>query len=190
MKGKFLPAMKLFYEERFKVRRNDKGISFGYQMASHCPNTEFAGKYKSGGFMDADLLIKVSLQYESASWVAAAGACEFGTDYRPVTGGIIMNMYHMASQLTNDYQQALFTMLHETMHVLGFTDSMVKNFVDSNGIKLKTNNYITKIGTKLFLSSPKVLAVAKAYFGCETITGIPMEDNGGQGSVNSHFEAT
>lgn len=78
------------------------------------------------------------------------------------------------------------------MHILGFTPNLVKNFVDTNGSKLKINNYLETdpVTGQFSLKSPKLIEAVKTYFKCDSVTKIPMEDNGGAGSRGSHFEAT
>ena len=39
-----------------------------------------------------------------------------------------------------------------------------------------------------YLATPRVLAYTKFYFGCESATGLPMEDQGGSGTSDSHLE--
>merc|ERR1711865_1028601 len=48
------------------------------------------------------------------------------------------------------------------------------------------------VGNKqmMAITSPKVLAYAKEYFGCDSIEGVPLENGGGSGSKNSHWEKT
>jgi len=36
--------------------------------------------------------------------------------------------------------------------------------------------------------TPNLLAYAKFYYGCDSITGIPLEDDGGSGSAGAHWE--
>jgi len=40
-----------------------------------------------------------------------------------------------------------------------------------------------------FVNSPRVLTAARQHFNCPTITGIPLESQGGTGSAGSHWEA-
>ncbi|EGR34159.1 leishmanolysin family protein, putative, partial [Ichthyophthirius multifiliis] len=42
----------------------------------------------------------------------------------------------------------------------------------------------------MFLRTPHVLAFAKKYYGCEYLPGMPLEDQGGNGSAGSHWEQT
>ena len=41
---------------------------------------------------------------------------------------------------------------------------------------------------RFYLKSPKVLEVAKKYFNCNSITGVPLEDYGSKGTPGSHWE--
>ncbi len=40
------------------------------------------------------------------------------------------------------------------------------------------------------LKSPKVLETARKYFGCPTISGVEIENEGGSGSAGAHWERT
>lgn len=37
---------------------------------------------------------------------------------------------------------------------------------------------------------PKVRDFARDYYNCPTLPGVPLENNGGSGSANSHWEKT
>lgn len=47
---------------------------------------------------------------------------------------------------------------------------------------------VTWQGGRPFLSTPKVTRVARDYFGCPTLPGAPLEDEGPSFSSLSHFE--
>lgn len=40
------------------------------------------------------------------------------------------------------------------------------------------------------ITLPTVLKKAKAHFGCSTMKGVPLENQGGSGSKGSHWERT
>jgi len=40
------------------------------------------------------------------------------------------------------------------------------------------------------MKTPKVLEVGRAHFGCDAMTSVLLEDEGGSGSQNSHWERT
>ncbi len=39
-----------------------------------------------------------------------------------------------------------------------------------------------------YINTPAVLAFAKTYFNDATLVGAPLEDEGGDGSANTHWE--
>jgi hypothetical protein len=45
-------------------------------------------------------------------------------------------------------------------------------------------------GSKTYnaIQLPEVVAWAKAYFNCQTLIGVPLEDGGGDGIAGSHWE--
>ena len=74
--------------------------------------------------------------------------------------------------------------LHEFTHVLGFTKNLFK--LISPPIYFFKND---KDGiNRAYLNSTKVLNVAKKYFNCDEIDGIPLEEIGGNGTFGSHWE--
>ena len=72
--------------------------------------------------------------------------------------------------------------MHEISHILGFNTFTFKAF---NLSYSKTVDGITKH----YINSTKVLQKAKLHFNCENIKGIELENQGGDGSVGSHWEA-
>ena len=49
---------------------------------------------------------------------------------------------------------------------------------------------VIKEGNIYYINSPKVLEQAKKYFGCDNLPypGVPLENQGGEGSARSHWE--
>lgn len=71
--------------------------------------------------------------------------------------------------------------LHEFIHILGFDYDM---FTAKSMLTTKTIGSITYN----LLKSPQVLAYARAYFGKDTLEGVPLENDGAEGTRYSHFE--
>ena len=69
-------------------------------------------------------------------------------------------------------------LLHEITHILIFSPSLLE--------KLEMTS---KIGSITYVTSPKVVIKARQHFNCPSITGMPLEDHGGQGSAGSHWES-
>ena len=80
------------------------------------------------------------------------------------------------------YFQAI--LVHEFTHILGFS----KNFFEKY-----YKNIVTKVDEygimRSYLNSPKVLEVARKYFNCPTLEGVELENQGGNGTEGSHWEA-
>ena len=75
-----------------------------------------------------------------------------------------------------------YLLLHEISHILGFSRFVFQNL---NFIYSETVN-----GEEIFyINSTKVIEKAKIHFNCENIKGVALENQGGDGSAGSHWEA-
>ena len=110
--------------------------------------------------------------------LAAATYClTDGKRPRPVGGVLKLNSNMNFSLLnTNLYMKRLF--FHEITHILVFNPTLLNRL----GLT-STRNSIT------YVKSTKVLSKAKQHFNCGTLTGIPLEDQGGNGTAGYHWEA-
>jgi hypothetical protein len=74
------------------------------------------------------------------------------------------------------------TATHELLHALGFSYSIFQSrglTAARDGVRGKTVTVFTGANT---------VAVAKKFYGCDTLTGVELEDEGGDGSRLSHWE--
>jgi leishmanolysin len=83
--------------------------------------------------------------------------------------------------------------LHEIFHVMGFSPPLYEMFVSPEGYQYEHDDVLTEytnsVGAKsLGLKTPKLLAFAKEYYGCEDIQALPLENDGDAGSAGAHFE--
>ena len=72
--------------------------------------------------------------------------------------------------------------LHEMSHVLIFHQAF---FLSLDMMKQE----IVNEEVVYYIKTPTVLEKAKLHFGCNSITGIPLENYGGAGSAGSHWES-
>jgi proprotein convertase subtilisin/kexin type 5 len=86
--------------------------------------------------------------------------------------------------------------IHEMMHVLGLSGSAIANWVDPATGTFHTvasaallTESVTDADqlTGTLLKSPNLVAYTKDYFNCPTANGLPFENEGGSGSLGSHF---
>lgn len=126
---------------------------------------------------------------------ASAGACFLSTrDNRPTVGRFIVNFANL--KVGALYEQLHFPVfLHEFLHILGFANNLYAEYVVPGTTRKRGVGEVTismTAGSKTYnaIQLPEVVAWAKAYFNCQTLIGVPLEDGGGDGTAGSHWEKT
>jgi leishmanolysin-like peptidase len=171
------------------------------------------------GIPNADVLVYVTAIDTiacSGSTLAYANSCFMDQMDRPIVGNINFCLQNAGySQMSIPYQQMV--VLHEMVHVLGFSSSLFPFFRNENGLPRtprcpgasgctaedqaasphfdKTtlayvpseSTVITQAGLK-YIVTPAVTAVARAYYACEALPGAPLEDLGSSGTAGSHWK--
>ena len=76
------------------------------------------------------------------------------------------------------------------LHSLGFNFVDIPRFVDENGVLRKKPLGLEKIGDYWVstIKTPKILELTRRHFGCENITSVPFENEGGEGTARGHWE--
>ena len=75
-------------------------------------------------------------------------------------------------------------LVHEFTHILGFSKAFFMDYY--HNIFSKKDSYGIQ---RTYLNSPKLLEVARKYFDCSTLEGVELENQGGEGTEGSHWEA-
>lgn len=91
----------------------------------------------------------------------------------------------------NNFQSNVETAIHEFLHAFGFSRFMYNHFLDEKGIPRGKDvlKKVMKRGKEThILDLPRLTKLARDYFGCDSIEGVEMENQGGSGSLGSHFE--
>ena len=104
---------------------------------------------------------------------------------RPILGGVLLGKHYDFSKDTSGRFLAML-LLHEISHVLAFNDDLFPLF---EGITEPTTILPVNGLSRVLLKTPKVLEKAKGHFGCPSLKGVELEDQGGNGSAGSHWEA-
>ena len=141
-----------------------------------------------------DLYILIKAENNStASYFAAASSCALdGSNGRPIAGVYFLNFASMKGSKMYEYFY-FTTYTHEFMHILFFSQSLLPEYRNASNGYLKynpTGNQSLTVNSKLIphITFPNLVEMAKKYYKCDTIVGIPMEDGGGQGTAGSHWE--
>jgi hypothetical protein len=128
---------------------------------------------------DYDLIVFPSFDQDlSSNVLAAATFCIFNPNtFQPYAGNLYINPSISFDKTNTDiYMKQI--LLHEMTHILVFHPEIFEKL----GLTKKINdNY--------YINSPKALSKAKQHFNCDSLTGIPLENQGNKGSAGSHWEA-
>ena len=104
---------------------------------------------------------------------------------RPILGCVCLGTHYDYSK-TNAERYLGMLLLHEISHVLAFNEQLFQYFIN---ITNPTIEETVNGATRKLLATPKVLYYARGHFGCPSLTGVELENQGGDGSAGSHWEA-
>lgn len=119
--------------------------------------------------------------------IANAQYLQITQDKQPYVG--LVRVCVRAIDVSNEiyYKTVL---LHEITHAIGFSESVFQYMKDSsNNNYLKTKTTSDGVERKI-LATPKVTSFLKSHFECDSIEGGYLENQGGSGTANSHWETT
>ncbi|GAQ77732.1 Leishmanolysin-like peptidase [Klebsormidium nitens] len=107
---------------------------------------------------------------------------------RPLAGNV--NFCPSAVNAALRDRQTLIA-VHEMLHALGFSDSLFPFYRDATGNPLSavTASFTERGHTVTKVVAPTTLAMARTHFGCSTLNGAELENDGGNGTALSHWEA-
>jgi leishmanolysin len=143
----------------------------------------------ASGISNADIVIYVSAAPISGSTVAFASACQLDSAGRPVIATLNFSPAYLGGAFDTDTVYRNFvvnTAVHELIHALGFSSNLfATNFGQAGSIMASAT---VRGKTVSMLTAANTLAAARAHFGCATLAGVELEDQGGSGIAGSHWE--
>ena len=116
-----------------------------------------------------------------ASVQAAASPCVVTESNVPKVGVMMLNP-NLAYNKQNYEKYFLALFLHEISHIMIYHTYFFTSF-DLFDEKVENNEVI------YYINSRKVVEKAKLHFQCDTLEGIPLENQGGDGTAGTHWEA-
>ena len=145
---------------------------------------EAISKHKTFQSQNIHLAIFATLDELSESTLATASAKVYQSENgQPLVGLVKINKDVDYSKLNSDFYFKTI-LVHEFTHILGFSQYFFENYFhntftedDDHGI------------SRIYITSPTLLTVAKKYFNCDNIEGVELENQGGEGTAGSHWEA-
>ncbi len=166
------------FQKFLKTQHQDIDLSGHYKtIKERCEIDEIASDYKN--FLKTNDIIVFPTFDNSLDEgvIAAAGHCLTSDTGRPVAGTLLINP-KLSFDIVNTETYMKNLLLHEITHILIFSPYL---FSSLGMLSSKNSVY--------YVTSPKALLKARQHFNCGTLNGIPLENQGGKGSVGSHWEA-
>ena len=167
----------------FQIYRNNTFMRF---HAKKCYEAKVPKSHRTTGFNNVDLVLYFSSGYDNSSQAVAWASPCFVDDEtgRPIAAQVYLNLYYLKQET---YSEVSMVLLHELMHVLGFDYDYFGKFQYPNGTKIPKNQIYKKSEPNNLIIVPELIELAKNYFNCSKIEGIPLEKGMGDGSDNSHW---
>jgi leishmanolysin len=204
MMDTLMPNAIAFYTKALNVNRTVGSLVVsGSGMCGSAPGTPVPSSHQSDGVSNVDFIVYVTaapLFDSTAATVAWAVACRNDQDGRP----LVAHVNFVPATLTNAATSTRSTVLqandeatavHEIAHALGFASPFFgsRGYVDTSGNRVATGGTTSIVSSALgktvkYITSPRVVRESQAYFGCTTLVGAEIEDQGGAGTAGSHFE--
>ena len=150
--------------------------------------TKFGTEAKQNGItltkLGIDLLILVRFEDLGQYTLAQAGCrLHYRETGQPLVGLVeISKTTDYSIKHSREYLESI--LIHEFTHILGFNYNYFKNYF--NNVFTRPDQYGIN---RTYVNSSKVVEVARKYYNCSDIDGVELEDFGGIGTVNSHWEA-
>jgi len=182
-----IPPILDYVSSALKVKYPVSG-SLKFSTSTICSRTT-PSVLKSG--VNADWVFLVETD-SSSSYVASTTSCSLAAgSKRPIAGRITISSAFVKS--TTDallHEKQMICIMHEVIHALGFSKSLFKNWLNSNGKTLTghiTSATLNGVSTTVINAEP-LTSKLRSHFGCSTLKGAYMENTGSSGTAGSHFE--
>ena len=143
-------------------------------IMEYCELDEVSRNYKNY-LINNDVVVFPAFENLGSGVLAAAGAClTYGKSRpRPIFGVLYINP-ELSFDIKNTDLYMKNLLLHEITHILVFSPPIFEALNMVSNSKIISTNAVLK---------------ARQHFNCGTMSGIPLENQGGEGSIGSHWES-
>jgi hypothetical protein len=148
--------------------------------------------------VDLVMVVK-STSVPEETWIARSSGCVFdnGSKNRPIVGSLEINSANWDFNFSAEDRH--FITLHEITHTLVFsivptyTDNWTVDEVKYSDLTDVAKRDITKDSTfrgttSKIIVTPTVVEKAREIYGCTTLEGLELEQQGGAGTEGSHWD--
>ncbi|CAA0111382.1 Uncharacterised protein [BD1-7 clade bacterium] len=177
-------------QNTLKVRHSDMPLKLNQ---ASCVDIDIAQSWRTNGFDDTDFAVFLDNTNDScnAGTLAWATACDWDQAGRPIAMRL-----NMCDRFTSSPEPVtdVDTLEHEMIHGLGFSPRHYDDYVGCDGERLTDVEATTRLATNQFgevyqeVTTGRAVTWAQNYFGCDSLTGVPLEDDGARGTASAHWE--
>ncbi|EAN93302.1 surface protease GP63, putative [Trypanosoma cruzi] len=166
---KILPGAVKLHSERLLVKPTGRNITVPNTLNEPCNHFTLPVEHRRYGVAADFIIYAFAGPSGTKSRVVWAATCNKWEDLRPSIGAMNFDPKYMT-----DTAWSVRVAAHEIAHALGFS----KESMDEKSI-LKNSANIVRDKVRRMVAGDHVQAKAKAHFGCETLEGMELEDEGG-----------
>ena len=170
------------FRKFLQIQHEDLEFSYSKEILEVLCYVDNVGSNYRNYLKTYDIIIFVMLDDNtllSEYTLAAAGPCITTLEERPrPIAGVLYINENIDFDLKNTKLYLKSVLLHEITHALMFNNDILYKL-----------NIIETDGSVTYITSSVVLNAVKKYFGCNSISRFPLENQGGSGSAGSHWEA-
>lgn len=183
IKKELVPALLSYFESALRVKYPVSGnLKIGSSVKNLC-GLSVPSALRNG--VSADYAIIYTSRSESSNILATSYNCNLASGTkRPLVGMTSINRQKLTDPDGDVilHEKNTYLLMHEMMHTLGFSKSLYKYFIDSNGRTLQGHvKDVTISGTShTVINVPGLTDKLRNFHGCSSIQGAIME--GGDGS--------
>ncbi|EAR86012.1 leishmanolysin family protein (macronuclear) [Tetrahymena thermophila SB210] len=194
---KIMYAAQTYLNKLIKVIPRQKPIKYNWS-GDTCYDVKVSEEIKTVGIDNSDIHIFVTYANQpNTTYLANAIWCQL--DPNPNVGRVKFNIGTMDidESSTQSFQDNFSTSLHEILHILGFSGSSVSYWIDpetnkpyggANEYKVMKRERRWEVDNVIKVLSKNILKVSRDHYNCPSIDGMYLENQGGGGSMGSHWE--
>ena len=137
--------------------------------------------------VDYDLVIFFSID-DNTQYFTSINLLKDNETNRTIVSGIHIPFSIASIQVKNNNAYIKSLLFHEFTHILGFLYDSFQYFPGGLESTIKTQTNSRGI-SKAYIITPTVVRLAKQYFNCDNIIGLPLEDQNEDEHPSSHWDA-
>jgi len=183
------------YRNLLSIKRINKFVKLNDGCGDELSIEQMSKDLSSTGIETDIVIFPIFVLNAEATTEAYAFPCHMDpTSNRPISGLMAFNPENFKTEIKNAVEYYTMLVVHEINHILSFNLSLFEYFVNPDTFaKLNKSDVVKEINvnglTKQAIVTPKVVATARKHFNCDKIEGVELENQGGDGTAGSHWDA-